>query len=341
MMWRAGFKWIFLIIGTTVGAGYASGRELWQFFGHESGLAIVLFAIFFTICIWTIMYVGYKLQSTHYFPVLEAIVGKKLSRFYDVMIFFYLYSVTAIMIAGSGATLQSFNFPYWFGVGIIAIALIVVFWKGINQIILVNELTMPILIAGLLFILISFITDQELHLFSHWHEQRNWVAAFPFTALNILPLIAVLGAIGNRIESKQEIVITSIGSGLILGTVSYIYNSSLIQISDEILVYEIPLFAILKSYPFEILIGMAVLLWIAIYTTAACGMMGLITRIQENVKIPIGMLAIIAVLSMLPITVIGFSALVRYIYPIYGILNLYVLTRLLLYPIWTAFGERR
>lgn len=340
-MWRAGFKWIFLIIGTTVGAGYTSGRELWQFFGHESGLAIVLFAIFFATCIWTIMYVSYKQQSKQYYPVLEAIVGKRLSKFYDVMIFFYLYTITAIMIAGSGATLHAFNFPYWLGIGIIVIALIVVFWKGINQLIIVNELTMPILIIGLLFVLVKFTTDQDLDLFSHWHEQRNWTAAFPFTALNVLPLIAVLGAIGNRVKSKGEIMVASVGSGLVLGTVSFIYNSSLIQIADDILLYEIPLFAILKNYPFEILIGMAILLWIAIYTTAACSVLGLITRIQDIVKLPIGMIALLAVLSMLPITLFGFSTLVRYIYPIYGILNLYVLTRLLLFPIWMVLTERR
>lgn len=48
----AGLKWMFLIIGTTIGAGYASGAELWQFFGHESSLAIVLFSLFFRFAVW-------------------------------------------------------------------------------------------------------------------------------------------------------------------------------------------------------------------------------------------------------------------------------------------------
>src|SRR5699024_10245260 len=64
MMWNAGFKWMFLIIGTTIGAGYASGRELWEFFGHESGLAIFLFIIFFTVCCIVIMEISYRKQSS-------------------------------------------------------------------------------------------------------------------------------------------------------------------------------------------------------------------------------------------------------------------------------------
>src|SRR5690625_6364229 len=101
---------------------------------------------------------------------------------------------------------------------------------------------------------------------SDLHEQRNWVAAFPFTALNILPLIAVLGAIGNKVESRKEIWTGCVGSGAILGVVSYIYNNSLIQIADELLLYEIPLFAILKDYPFIMLIFLSILLWFAIFT---------------------------------------------------------------------------
>ncbi|MBM7601372.1 putative membrane protein YkvI [Virgibacillus halotolerans] len=333
-MFRSGMKWMFLIIGTTIGAGYASGRELWQFFGHESGLAIVLFAVFFTMSCIVIMQVSYKNQSTQYLPVLRKIVGAKLTRIYDVMIFLYLYTTTVVMIAGSGATGQAFNFSYWWGIGIMVGVLILLFMKGINGILSVNQYVLPILIIGLLFMLLQFTHDQKLALFSHWHEQRNWTAAFPFTALNILPLIAVLGAIGNKIKSKQEIWIASISSGVILGVVSYIYNNSLIQIADEMLLYEIPMFAILKNYPFGMLIFMSILLWIAIFTTAAAGVLGIVTRIQDFFRKPLSLLAVVILVTMIPLTTLGFSTLISYIYPIYGILNLYVLTRLLLFPLW-------
>lgn len=333
-MFRAGIKWMFLIIGTTIGAGYASGRELWQFFGHESGLAILLFTLFFSISCIVIMDVSYKSKSTHYLPVLRKIVGVRLTGVYDVMIFLYLYTTTVVMIAGSGATGQAFNFSYWWGIGIMVIALVLLFMKDINGILSINQYILPLLIAGLLYILLLFTFDQKLELFSHWHEQRNWTAAFPFTALNILPLIAVLGAIGNKVKSKQEIWIACIGSGIILGAISYIYNNSLIQIADEMLLYEIPLFAILKDYPFEMLIFMSILLWFAIFTTAAAGVLGIVTRIQGYFKKPLSLIVIVTLVTMIPLTTLGFSTLVSYIYPVYGILNLYVLTRLLLFPIW-------
>src|SRR5690625_7606306 len=91
---------MFLIIGTTIGACYASGRELWQFFGHESGLAILLFVIFFTMSCIIIMKISYDKKSTDYLPVLDHIMGGKLGRIYDVMIFFYLFSTRIFIHIG-------------------------------------------------------------------------------------------------------------------------------------------------------------------------------------------------------------------------------------------------
>ncbi|MFD1172942.1 YkvI family membrane protein [Oceanobacillus picturae] len=331
---RAGIKWMFLIIGTTIGAGYASGRELWQFFGHESGLAILLFAMFFSLSCGVIMSLSFKKQSVHYLPVLRIIVGKRMTGIYDVMIFLYLFTTTVVMIAGSGATGQAFNFPYWWGIGIMLMALIALFMKDINGLLSINQFILPPLLGGLVYVLLLFTIDQELELFSHWREQRNWTAAFPFTALNILPLIAVLGAVGNKVKSKKEIWVACIGSGVLLGVISYIYNNSLIQIADELLLYEIPLFAILQHYPVQMIIFISILLWFAIFTTAASGILGIVTRIQSYVNKPLWLIVVVTLVTMIPLTALGFSTLVSYLYPIYGILNLYVLTRLLLFPLW-------
>ncbi|UOQ44767.1 hypothetical protein MUN89_02070 [Halobacillus salinarum] len=336
-MIKAGLKWMFLIVGTMIGAGYASGRELWQFFGQDSSLAILLFAVMFTLCCAAIMDISFKKQSGHYLPVLKAIVGKQLTGLYDWMIILYLFTTTVIMLAGSGATWQAFHFSYRFGVLIIVIPLIFLFFWDVKGIIAVNAFVLPLLITGLLFVLILFITDHKLSLFGHVTEMSNWMSAFPFTALNILPLIAVLGAIGNKMKFRGEIWIASLGSGVILGVISYLYNNSLIQISDEIILYEIPLFAILKHYPYEMMIFMSMMMWIAIFTTAASGTLGLVTRFRDYLRQPLWILAMAVIAVMLPFTSFGFSTLIAYLYPLYGVLNLYVLTSLLLYPVLHRF----
>lgn len=332
-MFKSGLKWIFLIIGTMIGAGYASGRELWQFFGAESGLAIGIFAILFSICCYSILIISFQNKTTQYLPVLKILVGKRFAYLYDTMIVIYLFSTTVIMLAGSGVTVEAFQYPFWWGIILISIPLVLVFIWDIDGILSINSFILPLLLVGLISVLISFNLKEDLTLFLSINKQRNWMAAFPFTALNILPLIAVISAIGNQIKSRGETIFVSMGSGIILGLLSYLYNNSLVQIADDILVYEIPLFAILKDYPYAMFLFMSILLWFAIFTTAVSGTLGLVSRVRERITAPLWLIVLVLVLLMVPLTKFGFSTLIEYLYPLYGLLNLYILATLLLYPL--------
>ncbi|WP_088104597.1 YkvI family membrane protein [Halalkalibacter urbisdiaboli] len=333
-MWASGFKWMFLIIGTMIGAGYASGRELWEFFGAESGLAIVLFTILFSVCCTVIMTISYNKKTVHYLPVLELLLGKRLSKLYDTMIMLYLFSTTVIMLAGGGATLEVIHLPYWIGTIIIGGLVVVLFiWdtKGMTS---MNAVIIPILIISLIGLLLAFQSLKGFPIQFTLQEQGNWPSALTFTALNILPLIAILAAIGTEIKTKGEIWIGSVGSGIILGGISFLYNESLLQVAGDIMFYEIPLFAILKYYPYFMVLIMSALLWIAIYTTAAAGVFGLISRAREYIKGPAWMIAMLLIALMAPLTTFGFSNLIAVLYPLYGVLNLYVFASILLYPIF-------
>lgn len=117
-----------------------------------------------------------------------------------------------------------------------------------------------------------------------------------------------------------------------LGIISYIYNNSLIQISEVIILYEIPLFAILKNYPTYTYVIMSILLWFAIFTTAISSVLGIVTRIRKVIPIALWKLAIITLIILIPLTKVGFSNLIAWLYPLYGLLNLYLLLAIFLYP---------
>ncbi|WEG15062.1 hypothetical protein PU629_00075 [Pullulanibacillus sp. KACC 23026] len=332
-MVASGFKWMFLILGTMIGAGYASGRELWQFFGDESALAIILFSILFTLSLFVVMSISRNMRTQHYTPVLIKLLGEKMAILYDGLIFFYLFSTTVIMIAGGGAALEVLNIPYWGGIIFISLCLIGLFIAGNKGLVTMNTIVIPLLIVCLLGLLIKFTNGADHALQIHWDKQSNWHAAFTFTSLNVVSLVAVLGGVGGEIKSKGEIWIASIGSGLILGAISFIYNQSLLHVASEMPLYEIPLFALLKDFPYVMTITMSGLLWFAIFTTAASGMFGLTTRLRSRFNGPLWLLTLILTLCMVPLTTLGFSTLIAVLYPIYGILNLYFLACILIYPI--------
>ncbi len=332
-MWKAGLRWMFLIMGTMIGAGYASGREIWQFFGHESGLAIILFTVLFSICCYIIMKISYEKKTVHFLPLLETVLGKRIAAIYDIMLVFYLFSVTVVMLAGGGATLEAFSLPFWAGIAITVALLVLLFIWDLQGMVSINAFITPALVIGLITILLTYFIKDGQMFYIDWSKQNNWPAAFTFTALNIMPLVAVLAAIGKEIKRKGEIWIASIGSGLILGGISFIYNEILMEISSDIALYEIPLFAILKNNHNMVLVIMSIILWCAIYTTAATGVVGLASRFRKKMEIPLWSIALLILLIMVPFTTFGFSTLIAVLYPLYGLLNLYLLASLLLYPI--------
>ncbi|WP_102708019.1 YkvI family membrane protein [Terribacillus saccharophilus] len=336
-MWAAGLKWMFLILATLIGAGYASGREIWQFFGYESGLAIIIFTILFTICSYVILHISFTERSTHYFPVLERLVGKKLAAVYDVLIVFYLFTVTVVMIAAGGATGTMYQIPNWLGILFITLMIILIFTSNVEGVVSMNSYILPILVGGLVLVLVIYTRHEQINLLQDWREQANWQAAFPFTALNILPVVAVIGAIGKQMKGKGELWIASIGSGLIIGALTYLYNNDLMHISHAIPHYDIPLFYILKNYPSIVLIGISIVLWLAIYTSAVSGVLGIVSRFQTKWKGPLWLQAAVLVLLMLPLTQLGFTDLIALMYPIFGFANLYIFSAILVYPILNRY----
>jgi uncharacterized membrane protein YkvI len=337
---KSGLKWMFLILGTIIGAGYASGRELWQFFGFESGLAICIFTIIFVIAVYVIMKISFEEKSNHFFPVLERLIGRKLSYVYDVLIVLYLFTTTIVMIAGGGATLEAFSIPYWGGILFFSVVLVLLFLSNTDGIIRLNTIIIPLLIFGLFYALISFNISHHHSWVLDLNKQYNWPSAFTFTSLNILPLIAVISAIGKEIKGLKEARVASIGSGVVLGAMSFVYNETLIQMADYLADYEIPLFAVLKGSPFAVFLFMSVMLWLAIYTTAVSGIFGLASRFKELTNLPFWLMAFVLVLLMIPFTRFGFANLVAILYPLYGLINLYLLVSILLFPIMDRFKIR-
>ncbi|RSL29062.1 hypothetical protein D7Z54_33230 [Salibacterium salarium] len=327
-----GLKWMFLIIGTTIGAGYASGREIWQFFGHESGLAIVIFSVLFIICCYVVLKISYQEQTEDYSMVLSKLMGPRLAKGYDVIIIFYLFTTTGIMIAGGGAALEYFSIPFSVGIAFMCTLLLIVAIRGVQGLTGLNSVLMPVLIISLAITLITFFWSHTGIEKIDWRSQSNWTAAFTFTSLNLLPLVAVLSATGKRIKHVGEIWIASIGSGITLGSLSLLYNESLLAAAEDIMLYEIPLFALLKTFPNTITAFMAILLWTAIFTTAASGLFGLSNRLRHVFSVRPWVMAVALLCLMIPLTEFGFSRLVSFLYPIYGVLNLYLLVVVVIHP---------
>ena len=102
-------------IGIIVGAGFASGQEILQYFTSFGLLGIVgaiISTALFAYLGMTLTRLGSRMRTTSHKEVIYKISGRYLGIIVDYIIIFTLFGVGAVMIAGAGSNLnQQFGLP--------------------------------------------------------------------------------------------------------------------------------------------------------------------------------------------------------------------------------------
>lgn len=336
--WKA-VKVSMTIVGTTIGAGFASGREIWEFFGsygEDSHWGIILSMILFFLSCMNVLTVSWKYQTKHYSQLFEHLMGKRLTKIFDGLVMIYLFSTTIVMFAGSGATFTQWDRSFMEGVVLLFVAVLLVLFFDIKGLMSINLWIIPLLITGILVVCIHFLSVYEP--VAPFKPSTSlplpvWHSAITYTAFNTVSLVAVLSTIGKEIKNRVQIWLSSGISVLCLTMIGFIYNYSLLKVEHLMTQYEIPLFALVKDYSPLIMIVITCLLWLAIYTTVAGNVHGLVYRLSARFPLSNGVLGLIVLILLVPFSQFGFTSLVQILYPFYGVLNLFLLAIILLFPV--------
>ncbi len=327
------------IVGSTIGAGFASGREIWEFFGSygaNSGIAIILSMSLIFIVSVIVLHVSWTYNTRNYLELFHHVMGVKMARYLDGFVALYLLTGTLVMLAGSGATFEQWSGSFITGSLVLALAVLVVLLFDLRGFMSINALLIPIMVVILIAVCIQFLRSDSNHFTWITKEVISlpvWPSAIIYAALNMISLIAVLSVMGGQIRHAAEIWIAGGVSATCLGVVAYLFNYSLLHVKHLIPQYDIPLFALLNDYSSLGTISVTLVLWLAIYTTAISNIYGLVFRISDWLRVPQIVIGIVIFLLLVPLSQLGFSNLVSILYPLYGILSLYILVIFLLYPL--------
>ncbi|SMO68653.1 YkvI family membrane protein [Melghirimyces algeriensis] len=335
--WWHSLKISMTIIGTMIGAGFASGREVWEFFGSYgagSAFGIVLATLLLFTASVIILKISWKYKTQHYSEVLSQVMGPRMVRVFDYLVMMYLLTSTIVMMAGSGATFQQWNISFTLGVLVMTGAVVFILMFDLKGLMSMNSVLIPIMVTVLLLVCLQFLQN------SGWISLENdessslpvWPSAITYTAFNTMSLLAVLSTMGKQIRHPAEIWISGGISSFCLGSLAFLYNFSLLRVESLMSQYDIPLFALMRDYSPVWVLSISVILWLAIYTTAVSNVHGLSFRLSETLPFPPWAIGGVAVLGLVPLTQLGFTTLVTFLYPLYGVLNLFILTMVLLYP---------
>ena len=144
-------KVVFVIIGTLIGAGFASGQEINTFFfsfGIKGLFGIALSSIIIGIIIYKTFKIIYKNNINNYKEFLNCVLkNEKINNITNSMINIFILVSFYIMIAGFGAYLQQeFNLNSIIGSSILAILCLILFKTNVKGLVKVNEVLIPIII---------------------------------------------------------------------------------------------------------------------------------------------------------------------------------------------------
>lgn len=137
-------------IGTMVGAGFASGQSIMQFFtvyGAYGGVGILISTFLFIWIGTKMMILSHRIKAFSYQELNNYLFGNIFGKVANILTFIILFGVTAVMISGTGSIYEEqLGLPYQFGIIISILLSYLVMSKELNGILAANSLVVPLML---------------------------------------------------------------------------------------------------------------------------------------------------------------------------------------------------
>lgn len=323
-------KVVFVIIGTLIGAGFASGQEIYVFF-YSFGIKGIYGIIISSSIIGLTIYSSFRIIKEHnidnYKDFLDkTIKNKKIKDIINIIVNIFILISFYIMIAGFGAYLkQEYNINNIIGSGILASICLIIFKTNKNALVKVNEILIPILIFIIVLIGIVNVQNIEFSNLKNYlipQNNNNWlIMSIMYASYNCILLVPVLITIKNNVKKAKDIKYISLIVTIIVTLLLVIIFFLLLNIDIDIKSLEMPaVYAINKiSHNIKNIYGITIL--ISIFTTAISLGISFLNNTSKNRK-KHNTIALIICLTSIMFSTIGFSNLVNLLYPILGFLGI-------------------
>ena len=331
-------KVIFVIIGTMIGAGFASGQEIYLFFfshGIEGLIGIIISSTILGIVIYKTFNIVNKYQVNSYKDYLDVLIKEKknVKNVINTIINIFILITFFIMIAGFGAYFeQELGINSLIGSTILAIITFIIFMTNIKGVVKANEILVPILIGFLLLIGVINLKGLPIKDLQNYIIQTSntkyYLNAILYSSYNSILLIPVLLTLKNYIQNRKQIIGISLISTIIIILLSIIVFLLLVRVDVDITELEMPAVYVVSNMfkIFKYIYGFIILG--SIFTTTISLGTSFLKNITKTKKGYTQIAFIMCIVSVL-ISKFGFSNLVNLLYPIFGYLGILQILKLI------------
>lgn len=319
---KQGIYIAFVYIGLVIGAGFASGREIMQYFNFPSNTnhGGVVLATFLLIAVCYIILVrSYNCGISDFNEYLDLVAGK-LKTPVSLLMLLYLFCGFFTMLSGSGALLsQGFMLPPIVGIILMLIICFIVLSFDLRGIIAVNMILVPCMVFGIIYICFYAAMFGSADAFSVRGIARGTaVSAICYVSYNTISAPTVLVPLQKDITYKGVRTAAVLG-GFILGIMILAVWAVQSMHFDALWNSKIPMLKLaamtgrLNKYIYS------AVLFMSICTTAISQGFGILEHFSPPTPRKRVLYSLALCSLALPFALIDFSALIAWIYYFFGI----------------------
>ncbi|WP_026907177.1 YkvI family membrane protein [Paucisalibacillus globulus] len=327
-------------IGTVIGAGFATGKEIVTFFSNFGALGtigIIVSCYLLTYFGTKIMLISAHIKAYSYKEFNDYLFGHTWGKVINIMIFIIVMSVTSVMLSGAGAVFhEQLGIPYFVGIITTILLVFLVVMRGLKGLFAINSYIVPLIILFGLFIFISIFDDNPSLLLAPFlsitiPEHPFWtISPFTYASFNVITAMVVLVPLGKEIQDEYVLKWGGFLGGLGLFILLLLSHFSLL-VNPTTFPFDIPMAEIVKQFGGLIHILFLLIIFSEIFNTVTANVYG----ISRQVKTSFGIKYNHAVLAILLIIFLvsqqyGYGQLLSILYPLFGYIGLLYLAVLLI-----------
>ena len=246
-------------VGLLVGAGFATGKEVIQYFisfGYWGLAGAVISGIIMSIAGAVILQLGsYFLAREHKF-VFNNVSHPIVSRFLDFAVTFTMFTVGIVMIAGAGSTLeQQFGWPAWIGSLAMVVLVMLTGLMDVDKVSSIISLITPFIVIAVIGVFIYSLVNMPSDLGALnelAQQQESPVKPWILSALNYNGLALILGismclVIGGSTANPKEVGVGGLLGGLLYTVMLVMSAVALLFGMDKVEGSDVPMLALFES----------------------------------------------------------------------------------------------
>ncbi|MBD2844932.1 hypothetical protein IDH44_07005 [Paenibacillus sp. IB182496] len=324
-------------IGTVIGAGFASGLSILQFFTSFGAYGTVGIAISTLLFMWIgmkMMLLAHRIRAFSYQQFNTYLFGSFFGRLANMISFGILFGVTAVMLSGAGSIAQQqLGLSYQLGILCSLVLIYLTMKRELGGVLAINSFVMPLMLCFTAIVAYYFGDPEALFALSVWQREQaaglSWLLhALAYAALNFVTLQAVLVPLGSEAKSESVIKWGALWGGIGLGFMLLVSHAAMQQLMPDILRYPIPMGEVIRHLAGWLHLLFVLVIYGEIFTTLIGNVFGMTRQLQSVTKLPrepivLGLLGLAYVLGQ-----VGFEPLLASLYTVFGYIGIWLVALL-------------